>query len=227
MQRTTKRLTILILVFIAGALFLTGCGHEEYIPEDTTTQRLMSGSKVEFTHEVEGLTITTSYDTNGYDLSEWLITENKMIRFTLGITEPTGAIVLVEHAHLDMALKATDPQLNGQSQDSMDDSYHGAGQDGFHVSDDYSYSEIFSVEGFSQDIWSVWGHYCGSYGQVSGSSKRLTEANLRDSGVYGSELSVVYNLLIRHPGEDYFHTVPIADKILVPVDKNWQPAITE
>ena len=60
------------------------------------------------------------------------ITDSKVIDMSAEVANiPEGATVLIEHVHIDMSLKATNPQLDGLSQDNMDDSYHGTSQDGF------------------------------------------------------------------------------------------------
>ena len=87
---------------------------------------------MEKTHEIEGLEFITTYNTGDYDLSRWRITDSKVINMTAEVINvPEGATVLIEHVHIDMSLKSTDPQLDGLSQDNMDDSYHGISQDGF------------------------------------------------------------------------------------------------
>lgn len=199
------------------------CGYtQEVIPEDTY-EYILTGTNASFSHYVEGIEVITSYDTNGYELSDWLLTDSKMISFSVRLAESTTSEVLMEHAHLDIRLKSYHPQLNGLSQDSMDDSYHGTSQDGFLITDKYSYNEIFSIDGYSDKLIEGWGFVCGSYGSTTISEKRLDESSLRKAGTYGSELVVVYNLLIKHEGEDYYHTVLISDKIRIPVNPNWSP----
>jgi len=118
-----------------------------------------------------------------------------------------------------MSLKSTNPQLDGLSQDSMDDSYHGTSQDGFFVNDKYQYQNKFAIEGFSKDLIEGWSFACGSYGAGSISQTRLTEKNLVAHGnVYANKMQVVYDILIKYADEDYYHVVSVLDEFLIPVE---------
>ena len=135
------------------------------------------------------------------------------------INVPEGATVLIEHVHIDMSLKSTDPQLDGLSQDNMDDSYHGISQDGFFISDKYQYQNKFAVEGFSKDLIDGWTFVCGSYGSGSITEERLTEKNLVKYGnVYANKMQVVYDVLVKYADEDFYHVVSVLDEFLIPVE---------
>lgn len=43
----------------------------------------------------------------------------------------------------------------------------------------------------------------------------MTEQTLADHGVYGNRLQVIYDLLIKNPGEDNFHKVVIVDEFVI------------
>lgn len=132
---------------------------------------------------------------------------------------PEGATVLIEHVHIDMSLKSTNPQLDGLSQDSMDDSYHGTSQDGFFIDEIYPYQNKFAIEGFSKDLIEGWGFVCGDYGSSSLTQTRLTERNLIQEGdVYANKMQVIYDILIKYAGEDFYHVVSVSDEFLIPVE---------
>lgn len=117
-----------------------------------------------------------------------------------------------------MSLKSTNPQLDGLSQDSMDDSYHGTSQDGFWINEKYPYQNKFAIEGFSKDLIDGWTFVCGSYGYGSISQERLTEKNLTTYGkVYANKMQVVYDILIKYPKEDFYHVVSVLDEFLIPI----------
>ena len=129
-------ITLITIVLVFG---LVGC-HTETVPEEKNLEVLntLDGSTLEKTHEIEYLKFITTYDTGDYDLSRWRITDSKTINMTAKVTNvPEGATILIEHVHIDMSLKSTNPQLDGLSQDSMDDSYHGTSQDGFWINEKY------------------------------------------------------------------------------------------
>lgn len=216
-----KRYLALILVVVL-AFSLTGCMNVETVPEEKNLEVLntLKRSTLEKTHEIEGLEFITTYNTGDYDLSRWRITDSKVINMTAEVINvPEGATVLIEHVHIDMSLKSTDPQLDGLSQDNMDDSYHGISQDGFFISDKYQYQNKFAVEGFSKDLIDGWTFVCGSYGSGSITEERLTEKNLVKYGnVYANKMQVVYDVLVKYADEDFYHVVSVLDEFLIPVE---------
>ena len=216
-----KRYLALILVVVL-AFSLTGCMNVETVPEEKNLEVLntLKGSTLEKTHEIEGLEFITTYNTGDYDLSRWRITDSKVINMTAEVINvPEGATVLIEHVHIDMSLNSTDPQLDGLSQDNMDDSYHGISQDGFFISDKYQYQNKFAVEGFSKDLIDGWTFVCGSYGSGSITEERLTEKNLVKYGnVYANKMQVVYDVLVKYADEDFYHVVSVLDEFLIPVE---------
>ncbi len=216
-----KRYFALVLMVVL-AFSLTGCMDVETVPEEKNLEVLnaLKGSTLEKTHEIEGLEFITTYNTGDYDLSRWRITDSKVINMTAEVTSvPEGATVLIEHVHIDMSLKSTNPQLDGLSQDYMDDSYHGTSQDGFFISDKYQYQNKFAVEGFSKDLIDGWMFVCGSYGSSSITQERLTEKNLVQYGkVYANKMQVVYDVLVKYADEDFYHVVSVLDEFLIPVE---------
>lgn len=216
-----KRYFALVLMVVL-AFSLTGCTDVETVPEEKNLEVLnaLKGSTLEKTHEIDGLEFITTYNTGDYDLSRWRITDSKVINMTAEVTNvPEGATVLIEHVHIDMSLKSTNPQLDGLSQDYMDDSYHGTSQDGFFISDKYQYQNKFAVEGFSKDLIDGWMFVCGSYGAGSITQQRLTEKNLVQYGnVYANKMQVVYDVLVKYADEDFYHVVSVLDEFLIPVE---------
>lgn len=211
---------LITLITIVLAFSLVGC-HTETVPKEKNLEVLntLDGSTLEKTHEIEDLKFITTYDTGDYDLSRWRITDSKTINMTAKVTNvPEGATILIEHVHIDMSLKSTNPQLDGLSQDSMDDSYHGTSQDGFWINEKYPYQNKFAIEGFSKDLIDGWTFVCGSYGYGSISQERLTEKNLTTYGkVYANKMQVVYDILIKYPKEDFYHVVSVLDEFLIPI----------
>lgn len=219
-----KRCLALVLILVVSTFCLTGClelPEPETVAKDETLPVLdqLSGNNLQQVHEVEGFEFVTTYNTGDYDLSKWRVTDSKVINMTAQVNNvPIGATVLIEHVHIDMSLKSTNPQLDGLTQDSMDDSYHGFSQDGFFVNDKYKYENKFAIEGFSKDLIDGWSFTCGSYGTGYISQERLTERNLVQYGnVYGNKMQVVYDILIKYSGEEHYHVVSIIDEFLIPV----------
>ena len=217
-----KRYLAVVLTMVVLAFGLTGCIEGETVPKEKSLQVLsqLSGNTLEKKHDIEGMEFITTYDTGEYILSRWRITDSKVINMSAQVTNvPEGAVVLIEHVHIDMSLKSTNPQLDGLSQDYMDDSYHGTLQDGFFVSQDYQYENKFTIEGFSKDLIDGWMFVCGSYGGGSITQERLTEQNLVQYGhVYANKMQVVYDVLIKYANEDFYHVVSVLDEFLIPVE---------
>lgn len=211
---------ILNLLCLLQIGLLSGCVvEEEPIPVNPNIPMMKhySGNEISFEHQVGGNIITTSYNLGNYKFEDWRITDSKSITFSVIVKEEkSDAEILVEHVHADVAIKATNPQLNGLTQDSMDNSYHGTSQDGFWINSKYPYKNVFAIEGFSKDIIEGWSFYSGSYGSGSITSKRLTETTLFREGVYGSEISFVYNFLVKSPEEDKYHIETIEDRFIIP-----------
>ena len=163
--------------------------------------------------------LTTTYNTGDYNLKRWRITDSKVINMTAKLSNaPEGATVLIEHVHIDMSLKSKDPQLDGLAQDSMDDSYHGMSQDGFFIDEKYEYENTFAIEGFSKELMDGWMFVAGSFGTGSVSDERLTENSLiRYGKVYANKMQVIYDVLVKYEGEEFYHVESITDEFLIPV----------
>jgi len=217
-----KRYLVLVLIILVSVFCLTGCMEIETVEKEENLPVLnqLSGNNLEQTHNIEGFEFVTKYNTGDYDLSRWRITDSKVINMSAEVKNvPAGATVLIEHVHIDMSLKSTNPQLDGLSQDYMDDSFHGTSQDGFLVSDKYQYQNKFAIEGFSKDLIDGWSFACGSYGSGYITQERLTEKNLVQYGnVYANKMQVVYDVLVKYQGEQNYHVVSVLDEFLIPVE---------
>lgn len=201
---------------------LTGCGEVEVVPVDKEVPIIedLSGNEISFEHQLGDNIIVTNYNLGDYKLENWRITDSKSINIDVIAKQMApGTEILLEHLHADVSIKSTNPQLNGLTQDSMDNSYHGTSQDGFLINEKYSYNNIFAIEGFSKDIIDGWMFVAGDYGSGEVTSKRLTEKTLLEEGSYGSQLTVVYNFLVKNEGETKYHIESLQDRIMIPTTK--------
>ena len=73
----------------------------------------------------------------------------------------------------------------------------------------------------------MWGHAFGSYGSLSSSYERLTELNIIKVGTYAERLSVVYDLLIKAPGDKKYHSTSVKSEILIPVSQDVKTRVVE
>ena len=169
----------------------------------------------------EDFKLVCGYNIDTYDASNWRVTDSKDIGMTVKTKDlPEGYKVYIDHVHADVTLKSTSPQIDGIMQDSMDDTFHGQGQDGFYISNDEEYYNIFSIMGYTQDFYQLWGSAFGSYGSLNSSYQRLTEDNIRAVGTYAEKLVVVYDLSIQNPGADHVYTKSVISKVKIPLVDN-------
>jgi len=139
----------LLLVFA-----LIGCTvQEEVVKNEMETAPQSSGFVMESIY-ADGATSATqtldidgedfglvcTYNTAAYPLKDWRVTDNKTLSMTVNtINLPDGYKVHIEHVHADIVLKSTTPQIDGITQDSMDDHDHRIPSAGFPINDTMKY----------------------------------------------------------------------------------------
>lgn len=191
------------------------------VDKDTGTASL----EQEFAVKGEEFKLVCTYNIDTYDASNWRVTDSKDIGMTVKTKDlPEGYKVYIDHVHADILLKSTYPQIDGIEQDSMDDTFHGQNQDGFYISNDEEYYNIFSIMGYTQDFYQLWGSAFGNYGSLNSSYQRLTEDNIRAVGTYAEKLVVVYDLSIQAPGVDYVYTKSVISRVKIPLVDDPLPA---
>jgi hypothetical protein len=209
-----KLMLIWILAVLIAPMFIDTASAQD------TEATFAEGLTLHHSFENGTIEIDTFYKTDYVD-GKWRITDNKNVDIHLNVTQqPVNTTILVEHMHADCAIYSNESDsqsVNGLIQDSMDDSFHGI-QGGFYVSPEYEYNCVFAIEGYSEYLMNVWGFVCGSYGYISGNEKRLTESSLIKHGATGSKFSIVFDLVIQHEDEDYFHTISFMDAFVVNFD---------
>lgn len=213
-----KKLSIVLLLIVV-LLSIVGC--EKELPMSTlpALNNDLANGKLEIVKDVPGesFKLVTSYETS-YDVKTWRITDSKFLTMRAKLDSPFDGVVLVEHMHADVALKARLQELDGWTQDSMDDSVHGGMQPGFLISDKVQYENQFAIEGFTETLISGWGFYCNGIGLSAVNEHRLTEEHLIDQGrVYGNKVQIVYDLLIKSKGDEYWRTRSVIVEFQVPV----------
>ena len=215
---------IMMCLMIVLILSLSGC-ESETIEKDTTTDSInvnVEKPKLEQELEINGedFKLKCNYTVKGYNISKWRVTDSKNIGMevqTIGL--PDGYEVYIDHVHADILLKSTSPQINGITQDTMDDIYHGLNQDGFWIDDNNSYYNIFSIEGYTDQFYQLWGYAFSDFGVVDSTYKRLTEKNILNLGTYAEKLAVVYDISIKKPGNDKLYTKSVSSEILIPLSE--------
>ena len=215
-----------VIFMLITCMFLSGCTvTTEVVEEDVSTPVLESEYESGQTMVSDVISVTGEpfslvcmYDTGDYSLDKWRVTANKCISMTVNTKDlPKGYTVHIEHVHADIILKSTEPQIDGITQDSMDDSDHRVPTNGFLINDTTSYNNIFAIEGYTDQFYTLWGHAFGSFGSISSSYSRLTELNIRKVGTYAEKLTVVYDIVITTPDCPEGYVKSVYSEILIPL----------
>lgn len=177
---------------------------------------------ISFVHNIEGATLKTSYSSN-YGNGTWRITDNKDLLITLEVlSQDEGNVLMVEHMHVDCLIEAWRAEIDGLPQDVMDDKMHVGMQEGFFISEQYRYEEIFSIEGYGETLINGWMWVCNNFGWGTIEEKRLTEERLLHLDCQGNEFYIVYDIIIKNEGEQYFHKVTFRDNFIVYLDGGFE-----
>jgi hypothetical protein len=216
----------LVFALVVAMLVVAGCAERAPVARDLPVlNNDLPEGQLTRSHAIAGeeFAFKTSYFTD-YDTRRWRVTDSKTLRMTARISDISergkGVEVLIEHVHIDIAIKSKYALMDGWPQDSMDDSMHTGNQPGFWINEKYPYENTFAIEGFSENLLSGWGIFTSDLGYAQLKDKRLTEENLVDSGgVYGNKVQVIYDLLVKYPDEPYYHTRSVVDEFLIPVGR--------
>lgn len=146
----------------------------------------------------------------------WRITSDKFLDFkvyTKGL--PEDMQVYIDNVHVDATVKSLYAAMDGTIQDSMDDHVHSSKVTGFAIDDQRAYYGTDNINGCNQEF--IQGTYYASNGMGFGSTttKRYTENDYLEYGVYGNKISVVYDLLIKNKKEEDFCNVSVKTDFIV------------
>lgn len=128
-----------------------------------------------------------------------------MVAYTKDL--PEGWEVLIDHVHADMYVISTNSDYPSLKQDYMDDKYHGYTQDGFYIDNKEKYENIFSIDPTNETFVSGWNGYINT--------SRVRESDMDFYGFIGNELYVVFDLLIKRPGDKFYHTKSISQSMVM------------
>lgn len=218
-SRQRRRFFALFVIAVLIPVAVSCSGDDDDAGPNRDLQSITDNSpEVSFEHTIaEGITLTTRYHTD-YDVKQWRITDTKTLWFEVEVKEASETTtILIENVHADVALQSTKQGLDGLPQDTMDDRLHVGAQPGFLITSAYNYSDVFSIEGFSDTLISGWGFATGGTGSTEINEERLTENNLVKNGVYGNKFTFVYDVLIQDPASGLFYKVVFYDEFALDV----------
>ena len=196
------------IVLVAGmvAVTLSGC-----MPREVSTNANVSYDVIDtMNNDLATTGIQQVLDVPGEDFklvvnyrcvleenARWTITSDKEMYMdvcTEGLDPDTQ--VFIDNVHIDTTIRSYYPQIDGITQDTMDDRVHNAQMVGFPISDTNTYSNVNSIEGMNQTF--IQGSYYGFYGYGSGSvsQKRYVESDYLSRGVYANKINSVIDLII-------------------------------
>lgn len=222
-----KKLAAVLLAATITWSTQTGCiEHEVTIVPDATEQydTIDSTSPEEaFKPQIidvpgEDFKLVIEYALEGDASKEWRITSDKKIYtkvYTKGL--PAGKKVYIDNVHTDTTIISTYPEMNGITQDSMDDRIHNSLMYGFPISDTTCFYAVNEIEG--QNDTFISGSSIGFNGYSSGSidERRHTEREYLQKGVYANKIASVYGLLIQN-GDDEPYGVDVSADVVVLVN---------
>lgn len=197
-----------LLVALLFAMILTGCS--ETVKDDG---RELDGitlgenqASVVKTHTLDDVVIETTYSIP--DAKAWYITQNKDVRITMRVLEnPSNKDIRMAYMHADVSLASKYTDYHGMKQDNMNHEYKGVSQDGYELSLEHPFENIFSIDAYSDTFLRGWSYS----GTGSAYETRPTERKLRSEGVYGNEFNFVFNILIKEEGDSLFHIETFKD----------------
>ncbi len=212
-----ERLSLIVVLMVLVVGLLSGGFAKDVFGEPT----LADG--ISFTHHLDSdIVIRTTYSTT-YGAEFWKITDNKdLLLFLEVVSQPSDVIVYVEHMHADVTIHAYEEQLDGLLQDTMDDKLHAGDQPGFWIDPDHRYEEIFAVKGYSKWLIEGWMWFYSGWGSGKTDERRLTEENIIKAGAVGSQITVVYDILIEK--DDRFSKEVFKDDVYVFMDTKFTEA---
>lgn len=149
--------------------------------------------------------------------SKWTVTSDKEIFMdinTIGLE--SGYKVYIDNVHMDATIRSYYPQVDGITQDSMDDRIHNSQMYGFPINNSISYNNVFNIEG--QNDTFIHGTILGFNGIVSGTieERRFVEEEYLENGVYANKINAIIDLIVVRSDEST-HCVSVPSTIQVTV----------
>ena len=227
-MKNIKNLNVRVgaLALVTSAMFtLCACEHElaptenyDIVSTENGDETLSMGLRQ--TLEVPGqkFKLITEYSCDNISKREWRITSDKFLylqAYTEGLSE--GTEVYIDNLHIDTSIKSKYAVMDGIIQDTMDDHVHSSQLIGFPISDKISYYGVNAIEGCNQEFVQATGYGYNGYYSSSASTKRYTEQDYIDLGVYANKIQIVYDLLVKEPNSKDFSNVSVSTDFLVPV----------
>lgn len=207
-ERTKGALKKAGAVLVVGAMVftLTGCMEREVstnantsydVIDTTSNEALENGITQIIDVPGESFKLVVNYQCELQEDERWTVTSDKQINTEIRTDGlPVGTQVYIDNVHTDTTICSYYPQVDGVTQDTMDDRIHNAQMLGFPISDSNAYVGINQIEGQNETFISGFVHGYNGYSSGSISEKRFLESDYLEKAVYANKITSIIDLII-------------------------------
>ena len=207
-ERTKGALKKAGAVLVVGAMVftLTGCMEREVstnantsydVIDTTSNEALEKGITQIIDVPGESFKLVVNYQCELQEDERWTVTSDKQINTEIRTDGlPAGTQVYIDNVHTDTTICSYYPQVDGVTQDTMDDRIHNAQMLGFPISDSNAYVGINQIEGQNETFISGFVHGYNGYSSGSVSEKRFLESDYLEKAVYANKITSIIDLII-------------------------------
>ena len=207
-ERTKGTLKKVGAVLVVGAMVftLTGCMEREVstnantsydVIDTTSNEALEKGITQIIDVPGESFKLVVNYQCELQEDERWTVTSDKQINTEIRTDGlPAGTQVYIDNVHTDTTICSYYPQVDGVTQDTMDDRIHNAQMLGFPISDSNAYVGINQIEGQNETFISGFVHGYNGYSSGSISEKRFLESDYLEKAVYANKITSIIDLII-------------------------------
>lgn len=207
-EKTKNMLKKASCVLVVGAMTfcLTGCMEREVstnantsydIIDTTSNEGLENGITQIIDVPGESFKLVVNYECELKDGEKWTVTSDKKLNIEIRTDGlPAGIEVYIDNVHTDTTICSYYPQVDGVTQDTMDDRIHNAQMLGFPISDSNAYVGINQIEGQNETFISGFVHGYNGYSSGSVSEKRFLESDYLEKAVYANKITSIIDLII-------------------------------
>lgn len=207
-ERTKGALKKAGAVLVVGAMVftLTGCMEREVstnantsydVIDTTSNEALENGITQIIDVPGESFKLVVNYQCELQEDERWTVTSDKQINTEIRTDGlPAGTQVYIDNVHTDTTICSYYPQVDGVTQDTMDDRIHNAQMLGFPISDSNAYVGINQIEGQNETFISGFVHGYNGYSSGSISEKRFLESDYLEKAVYANKITSIIDLII-------------------------------
>lgn len=205
-KKLFKKGSYVLVAAALGCTLLTGCDTREistnegtsYDTIDTTNNdALEQGVTQIIPVPGEDFNLVVEYRCHLREGEKWTITSDKDLDLEIRTDGlPEGVEVYIDNVHTDTTICSCYPQVDGITQDTMDDRTHNSLMLGFPIADDNPYIGINHIEGQNETFISGFVHGYNGYANGSISEKRFLESDYLSVGVNSNKISSVIDLIV-------------------------------